>query len=248
MRCARKWQARHGDKIAFHLESCLVRGLEPVCAYTHTHKHKVRYTHTNKSQIGDVNETERWWLRPERGGAESVTARRDEEDKKLRSHSGRCSQSIPTDVGDTTSLAYSSTLSLLYSPFPFSTSRFILLCQHKASPVYLPSLKTLLLSWFNHRLPTRPYSVCFNHPRAFLLWWSSTNSRIVKTIYLHDQHQLGAEAVDQTESTLELLDWWEGAGFGWGEKTVWRARDTGGGVSVSLSATDSMWDDISTSH
>lgn len=30
------------------------------------------------------------------------------------------------------------------------------------------------------------------------------NSSIDKTIYLNDQHQLEAEAVDQTESTLEL--------------------------------------------
>ncbi len=40
-------------------------------------------------------------VRPERGGAEkarSVTARRDEGDKMLQSHTGFCSQSIPTDI------------------------------------------------------------------------------------------------------------------------------------------------------
>lgn len=49
MRCARKWQARHSDKISFHLESCLVCSLKPVCTDTYTQAH----TCTNKRPRGD---------------------------------------------------------------------------------------------------------------------------------------------------------------------------------------------------
>ena len=57
------------------------------------------------------------------------------------------------------------------------------------------------------------------------------SSCIDKTIYLHDQHQLGAEAVDQTESTAAL--WIDVSEQDSDEERAER-RDTGrGGGGVS---------------
>lgn len=42
----KKLQASHSDKISFHLESCLVGSLEPVCACISTHTHVSLFLNT----------------------------------------------------------------------------------------------------------------------------------------------------------------------------------------------------------
>lgn len=42
----KKLQASHSDKISFHLESCLVGSLEPVCACIRTHTHVSLFLNT----------------------------------------------------------------------------------------------------------------------------------------------------------------------------------------------------------
>ena len=107
MRCARKWQARHSDKISLHLESCLVLSLEPGCAHartnththththshthTHTHTHKQTHTHTHKHQRQrrECNCKWNWEVmgRLVRGGAEKeVSLQGETREMKCSSH------------------------------------------------------------------------------------------------------------------------------------------------------------------
>lgn len=88
MRCARKWQARHGDKISFWKS-----------AWSAAYSHNV-HTHTCQKQRrgGNCKWDREVMVKLERDGAEKarpVTARGDVGDETLHSQTYLCSQSIP---------------------------------------------------------------------------------------------------------------------------------------------------------
>lgn len=205
MRCARKWQARHRDNISFHLESCLVCSLEPVCAHIHNRQKRECNSKWNREVMV--------------GGEWSVTARRNEGDKMLQSHTGLCSQSItPKDIEKQPLLSIH-LHSYLYFPLVHLILSFLV--NTRLHPYLLALKKKSILSLYHPSSLNCLYSITGCVHNAML----QTCASITLMPFSFDESQRaavltnpytwmanaswGAEEGDQTDSTQEL--WIDGA-------------------------------------
>lgn len=140
MRCARKGRARHSDKISFHLESCLVCSLKPVCADTYTQT----YTCTNKRPRGDCICKWNWevMVKPIRRKGEQRKL-----EASLQAETRKIKYSSHTQAADPNQYQQTEIQILLSIHIHFCSSshlflQYILLylfCQHNASPIFVLS-------------------------------------------------------------------------------------------------------------